>query len=81
MVKALSEALQIETDALEQLGLTATQFEDSRKLTPGTRRKMFEYPKSAAAAKSEDGAMVVEFELPSGSFATVLLAEIVKELR
>ena len=81
MVKATTDALQIETNALTQLGLTAALFEDARKLTPGTRRKMFEYPKSTNAAKTADGAIIVEFVLPSGSFATVLLAEIIKQLR
>ena len=77
MVKAEGQALQIETEILAQLGLTAGQFEDSGKLTPGTRRKMFEYPKRTSAVLSDDGAIIVQFDLPSGSFATVLLAEVV----
>ena len=81
MVKATDEALALETAALVRLGLTAEQFEDSGKLTPGTRRKMFEYPHNVSATLSEDAAIIVEFSLSSGSFATVLLAEVVSVLR
>ena len=81
MVKAVAEALRIEAEVLAQLGLTAEQFEDAGKLTPGTRRKMFEYPKAVGAFLADDGAIIVQFDLPSGCFATVLLAEVVGTLK
>ena len=45
----------------------------------GARRALRVRP-DAASAEIEEGCVVVRFDLPSGSYATVLLAELFREL-
>ncbi|MCA9051604.1 MAG: tRNA pseudouridine(13) synthase TruD, partial [Planctomycetaceae bacterium] len=68
--------LQQEQQAAEQLGLTSDSFATQRHLGTGTRRRFAEFPGNTGADLLPDGAVEISFELPAGSFATVLLAEL-----
>lgn len=68
-----------ELEILHSLGLTEDNFA-SRKDTPGTRRPMIAWPKAVTCERCDEGNLILEFELPAGSYATILLAEVVAQL-
>ncbi len=78
MQSATGLVLERETQAIGRLGLSVEDFQRTPKLTPGIRRRFVEYPNDVAATLTSDGAIQADFTLSAGSFATVLLAEIVE---
>lgn len=70
-------ALEREQAALERMGLTTSMFNGFGKLLMGTRRHNLVYPDDLAAACEADGIRLT-FRLPAGSYATILLSEIMK---
>jgi len=81
MVQATDVVLQREVDRLADLGITDDDFRRYPKLTPGARRGFVEFPTDVSASLLPDGAIQATFGLSSGSFATVLLAEVVEALQ
>jgi tRNA pseudouridine13 synthase len=75
-------ALEIEQSVLKESGLTPGHFkQDRRDAAKGTRRPLRVRPEDIdlAAGVDEHGAHItIAFTLPSGSFATVLMREIMK---
>lgn len=61
---------------LAKSGLTREHFQAFRKLTPGTRRP-FRVPLGDLSVSFDDG-VLLEFSLPSGSYATILAREFQK---
>lgn len=76
MMAATGAVLDSETEVLNKLGLTCGDFENQKKFTSGTRRRFVEYPSETNAELLPDGAIRIGFDLPAGSFATVLLSEL-----
>lgn len=74
---AKDEAAQREQSALFDFGLTETSFNGFGKLLQGTRRHNLVYLDDLAAAHEPDG-LRITFTLPAGSYATVLLCELMK---
>jgi tRNA pseudouridine13 synthase len=74
---AKDEAAQREHAALSAFALTASSFDGFGKLLQGTRRHNLVYVANLAAAVENDG-LRLSFTLPAGSYATVLLREIMK---
>jgi tRNA pseudouridine13 synthase len=76
------EELTLEEKALKSHGLTLGHFrQESRDQSPGARRPLRVQPKdiNLAAGVDEHGAQItVAFTLPPGSYATVLLRELMK---
>lgn len=66
-----------EQAALAAFGLTSASFAGFGKLLQGTRRHNLVYPGDLAAAQEADG-LRLSFTLPAGSYATVLLRELMK---
>jgi len=81
MMAAKAPVVEDEVAAMRILGLTEQDFDRHKKLTSGTRRKYVEFPSNTSATLTDDGGVQVQFELPSGAFATTLLSEVVGELR
>jgi tRNA pseudouridine13 synthase len=77
MFAASAEAAQREVQVLEEAGLTAQSFHGFGKLLSGTRRHNLVYVEDLSAAVEADGVRL-NFTLPAGSYATVLLREITK---
>ena len=71
------EAAAREALTLEHFGLTPASFRSFGKLLQGTRRHNLVYPTDLSAAMEADG-LRLSFSLPAGSYATVLLREIMK---
>ncbi|MBA2663201.1 MAG: tRNA pseudouridine(13) synthase TruD [Bradymonadaceae bacterium] len=69
---------QLEADVLEAAGLKAADFERLGKLGSGTRRALHVVLEEITLEIVEDGALAFGFALPSGSYATVLLRELMK---
>lgn len=76
---AENEALQFEEDLLAEAGLDRKCFSEFGKMMMGTRRSMFCIPKNFKY-HLEGKNLNLEFTLPSGSYATVLLAEFMKPI-
>jgi tRNA pseudouridine13 synthase len=74
---AKGEAAQREQAALGEFGLQPSAFEGFGKLVLGTRRHNIVYVLDLAAEAISDG-LRVSFTLPAGSYATMLLREIMK---
>jgi tRNA pseudouridine13 synthase len=69
-----------ERQILERHGVTLEMFAAFGKMVLGTRRENIVRPKNLVAGYTAPTEAELSFELPSGSYATVLLAEIMKPL-
>lgn len=81
MIAPERDAAAFESEVHALVGIDAELFERHPKLTRGTRRPLLVDPVGLeVAADSRDGedVLVVGFSLPSGTYATVLLREIMK---
>jgi tRNA pseudouridine13 synthase len=74
---AAQEAAQREADLLAGVGLSTASFAGFGKLLQGTRRHNLVYVADLAAEPTTEGVRL-SFTLPAGSYATVLLREIMK---
>jgi tRNA pseudouridine13 synthase len=77
MFRAAHDAARREEAALAAFGLTRDDFGAFGKLLQGTRRHNLVYVADLATAEVAEG-MLLTFTLPAGSYATVLLREIMK---
>lgn len=77
LFRAASEAAAREAATLTEFGLSASSFSEFGKLLQGTRRHNLVYPTNLSAAM-EDVGLRLSFTLPAGSYATVLLRELMK---
>lgn len=68
-----------EARLLERAGLSAGQFERFANLTPGTRRAYLVWPSDLVVTEEPEGVRL-EFVLPSGSYATIVLREFQKDV-
>lgn len=75
MMPAEVTAFDQELACLKMLGLSPEDFAATGKRTPGTRRRMVTFPK-VGEVQLADHTLTLDFELPAGSFATVLLAQL-----
>lgn len=69
---------ELEGEVLAAAGLSAASFLAAGKLGRGTRRPLLVFP-TEIGTDDVDGGVEVRFSLPSGSYATVLLREIMGE--
>jgi tRNA pseudouridine13 synthase len=74
---AKGEAAEREAKILSDAGLTPTSFDGFGKLLMGTRRHNLIYVDDLQATQETSG-LRVTFSLPAGSYATVLLGELMK---
>lgn len=79
MMAAQGASLEAELASMNQFKLTPDDFARQPKLTPGARRPYVIHPFDCSVETESDSA-TLSFSLPSGSFATVLLTQIVKQL-
>ena len=77
MFAAAGEAAVREAAVLQNAGLTAKSFHGFGKLLAGTRRHNLIYLDDLAATREPDG-LRLNFTLPAGSYATILLHEVMK---
>lgn len=77
MYAAAQDAAAREKAALAAAGLTLESFSGFGKLLQGTRRHNLVYPDDLAANSAAEGIQLT-FTLPAGSYATVLLREVMK---
>jgi tRNA pseudouridine13 synthase len=74
---AAQEAARREAELLAELGLGAQSFAGFGKLVQGTRRHNLVYVDALAAAQ-DSTTICLTFTLPAGSYATILLHEVMK---
>ena len=77
MFAVSADAAAREAAVLEAAGLSPAQFEGLGKVAQGTRRQIAAYVSDLAAISEAEG-MRLTFTLPAGSYATILLEEIIK---
>ncbi|MEZ6143106.1 MAG: tRNA pseudouridine(13) synthase TruD [Zavarzinella sp.] len=77
MFPAKNVALMRELELLDQLGIATAQFVPFEKIMQGTRRPNLVYLNDLRH-EWVDGLLVLDFSLPSGSYATILLRELLK---
>ena len=70
--------LKNETAALAASGLVAEDFDRFKKLTRGTRRPLLVFPGNLSVRAEQDG-LRFRFELPKGSYGTVLMREFTRK--
>lgn len=80
MISAEGEIFVQEQDALQAIGLQDAHFANS-KVTPGARRPMLAWPTNCSCELIDDGCLKLSFDLTAGSYATVLLREVVQKLQ
>jgi tRNA pseudouridine13 synthase len=73
------EAAVREKAVLQIAGLTGEEFAKYRKVAAGARRPLLVWPKDLAVKEISESALEFSFTLPSGSYATSLMREIVKK--
>ncbi|PKK91195.1 MAG: tRNA pseudouridine(13) synthase TruD [Candidatus Wallbacteria bacterium HGW-Wallbacteria-1] len=72
------DAMEFEQECMTALGYDARIAEGLRKnRMMGSRRPLLVYPKDISV-EQDDGGLILSFMLPKGSFATVLLREVIK---
>jgi len=76
MTRALRDAAELEAAVLKDFGMQSADFSALGHLAEGTRRPATVQPGAIALAVEGDSA-VVSFTLPAGSFATILIHELV----
>ena len=77
MRKAGGEAAALEAALLEEAGLKEADFARWKRIAPGTRR-FVRVPLSEIGLSVSDLTVTLEFTLPAGSYATILVREILK---
>jgi tRNA pseudouridine13 synthase len=75
MKRAMGQAAELEAAVVAELGLGDEQRALLERLAPGTRRDVLVYPERLEV-RLEDSRLVLEFFLPSGSYATEVLREL-----
>ena len=73
-----TEAARREAGLLEEQGLSLSSFKRVGKLAQGTRRRLAVPLGDVSVRTAGDRAIEVSFELPSGSYATAVMREVVK---
>ena len=74
---ATGDGLELEKQVLEELGLGAEELRTLSAHAPGTRRDLVVRPEHTDV-RGEDDRLVIRFELPSGSYATEVLRELLR---
>lgn len=75
--KASEAALDFETSVLAEANIARESFSGFGKMLMGTRRALFCFPEEFTQSIEENN-LILKFNLPSGSYATVLLSEFMK---
>jgi tRNA(Glu) U13 pseudouridine synthase TruD len=73
MVASQAGALELETAALQQIGLDEAELAPLGRWAPGTRRDLLLKPSELQCHADVEGSVVFDFVLPAGSYATVLI--------
>lgn len=78
MIAAEGDVLIQQQNAIQTLGLQDDHFSNS-KITPGARRPMLAWPTNCKCELHDEGCLRLSFDLAAGSYATVLLREILQD--
>jgi tRNA pseudouridine13 synthase len=72
---AEGQALLLEQRTIEEVGLSEDDLQRLADFAPGARRDLLVKPEQLTVAADSDGALVLSFALPPGSYATQLVQE------
>ena len=77
MREAKADAADLEAEVMAGLGLDPAALDELGRHAPGTRRDLLVMPEEVSVA-AEGDRLRLRFTLPAGSYATVLLREVMK---
>lgn len=78
MRPAQGRALELEMEVAKALGVDARVEQTLAKFAPGARRDLLVFPKDLALTEPEPGRLWLDFSLPAGSYATILVRELLR---
>jgi tRNA pseudouridine13 synthase len=78
MRPAHGRPLELEAEVCAALGVDARVQRVLEKFAPGARRDLVVFPKDLQLGAGEPGRLWLEFSLPAGSYATILVRELVR---
>lgn len=78
MRPAQGRALELEAEVAAQLSVDVRVQQVLAKFAPGARRDLLVFPKDLQIGTGEPGRLWLEFSLPAGSYATVLVRELLR---
>ncbi len=79
MYDVYGEVREMEESSLQEFGLKPLDFKPFSRIAAGTRRDLFvEFLDPPSVAPVEERAVRIGFSLPSGTYATIVLAELIK---
>ena len=81
LLAATGAVADMEREIMSSLRLSPKDFEKYSRLTSGIRRKMLEFPIDAEARLTDDAGILAAFSVTSGTYATVVLREIVNSVK
>lgn len=81
MLAATGAVAEMEREIMSSLRLSPKDFEKYSRLTSGIRRRMIEFPTDAEARLTEDAGILATFSVTSGTYATVVLREIINSVK
>ncbi len=79
MRKAAGRALELEQQVLAELGVTEAMLEALGRSAPGARRDLVVPIRDLVLTPLDPARLALEFSLPAGSYATVLIRELTRE--
>jgi tRNA(Glu) U13 pseudouridine synthase TruD len=78
MKASRDEALALEREVVNGFGLGDEELGRLGDFAAGTRRDLFVHPEDLDVDRLEDGSLILQFSLPSGSYATQLVRELTR---
>ncbi|MGC4095381.1 MAG: tRNA pseudouridine(13) synthase TruD [Polyangiaceae bacterium] len=78
MRPASGHVQELETRAFESLGVAPQTLEVLGRFAPGARRDLLVFPEQPSLTAPSADSLLLEFSLPAGSYATVLVRELTK---
>ena len=78
MRPARGRPLELESEVCAALSVDERILQVLAKFAPGARRDLLVFPKDLQLGADEPGRLWLEFSLPAGSYATILVRELVR---
>ncbi len=79
MKESEGQPLELTLAAIQSVGLDANSLRELGRGAPGTRRDLLLWPSDLRHEAGEDGSMVMEFSLPAGAYATLVIRALTRQ--
>ena len=79
MKESEGQPLELTRAAIHSVGLNENGLRELGRSAPGTRRDLLLWPADLRHEGGEDGSLVVEFSLPAGAYATLVVRALTRQ--